>query len=52
MIGIISSAERDFVGERAKVGNDSNYVLPSHQVVVGCRWKYCVSKGKGNHVNF
>jgi len=50
MIRIISSAEWDIVGERAKVGSDSNYVRPSHQVVVGYCWRFCVSKGKGIHV--
>jgi len=50
MIMIISSAERDIVGERAKEGSDSNYAPPSHPVVVGCRWRYFVSKGDGIHV--
>jgi len=41
MIRIIFSAETDIVGERTKEGSNSNYVRPSHQVVVGCRWRLC-----------
>jgi hypothetical protein len=50
MIRIISSAERDTTGERAKEGGDSSYVRPSHQVVLPCHWRYFGCKVNGIHV--